>query len=125
VLLIVTAGIEAGAGLGLLLAPALVAWLLLGGKLDTAATVMLARVCGVALLSLGVACWMARNGGASSAARGLVAAMGLYNVAVAALLVYAGTVAGLSAIGLWPAVVLHIGMAAWCLAILRARPTSP
>ena len=50
----------------------------------------------------------------------VVAGMGLYNGAVVALLVHAGAIAKLSAIGLWPAVVLHVGMTAWCLAILRS-----
>jgi hypothetical protein len=46
--------------------------------------------------------------------------MSLYNIAVAAVLVYAGLGPGLSGIGLWPAVVLHAAMTIWCLACLGA-----
>ena len=69
-LLTITAIIEAATGLGLLVAPAVLARLLLGGTLDTPAALTVARVAGAALLSLGVACWLARDDG-----RALVIAM--------------------------------------------------
>lgn len=77
----------------------------------TPITVSLARATGVALLSLGVAYGLARNDARSCAARGLVAAMLLYNAGLAALLAYARLGYGLSGAGLWPSVLLHLALA--------------
>jgi hypothetical protein len=82
----VTAIIELGAGLALLSFPSTTTAVLLGSPLNTPVALTLARVCGAALLSLGIACWLARGDTQNRAARGLVAAMLLYNVAVAVTL---------------------------------------
>jgi len=79
---------------------------------------------GAALLALGVACWFARGDGQSRATRALPAAMLLYNVIVAALLVHAHLGPGLSGIGLWPVVILHAALAGWSLACLRPSSSS-
>jgi hypothetical protein len=42
-----------------------------------------------------------------------------YNVAIAALLIYAATVENISGIGLWPVVILHLGLAIWCAQSLK------
>jgi hypothetical protein len=118
-LLVVTALIEAVAGVALTVSPAPPVSLLLGAALDTAGGLVVARVAGGALLALGLACWLARAGGQDRAARGIVAAMLLYNVAVAAVLAHARLGFKLSGIGLWPAVVLHLALAVWCIACLR------
>ena len=108
-----TAVIEAGAGLALLGFPSAVAVLLLDTPLETSAALTVARVAGAGLLALGVACWLARGDAQSPAARGLVGAMLLYNVAAVAVLAFAGIGFGLYGVALWPAVVLHAVMAAW------------
>jgi len=120
-LLIVTAAAETATGLALLGLPSLVVSLLLGGSLDTPAALVVARITGAALLSLGVACWLVRNDEKSRGAVGLVKAMMLYNVAAVAILAYAGVGAGMSGVGLWPAVLLHAVLAAWCIARLRSK----
>jgi len=124
-LLIVTAALETATGLALLGLPSLVVAMLLGGSLDIPAALVVARVTGAALLSLGVACWLARNDQQSRAATGLIAAVLLYNVAAVSVLVYASIYLGLTGIGLWPAILLHAALAVWCFVCLRNQRVSP
>ena len=120
-LFMVTAIIEITTGIALLAVPALLASILLGGDLSTSAGLVVARLAGAALLSLGVACWFGSRDARSRAAVGIVAAMLLYNLAAVAVLVYASVGLGLSGIGLWPAAVLHLALAVWCIACHRTR----
>jgi len=119
----VTAVIELGAGLALLCCPLATVTLLVGGAPpDAPAALTVARVGGAGLLALGVACWLARGDTQSRAARGLVAAMLLYDVAAVAVLAFAGIGFGLHGVALWPAVVLHAVMAVWCVTCLLRKP---
>src|SRR4029450_4066547 len=113
VLFTLTALAETGVGLLLLLSPPLVSGLLLGASLDAPAALIVGRIAGAALVSLGVACWLARDDGLSLALRGLIAAMLLYNCAAAAILAHAGAVVGLVGVLIWPAVALHAALAVW------------
>ena len=121
-LLSLTAVIEAATGLGLLAAPSVVVRLLLGSEIS-GASIALGRVAGVALLALAVACWLARGDRRSRAAKGLVAAMLLYNAGAVVILGASGIGSQPVGVGLWPAVVLHAGMAGWCIASLRSPST--
>jgi hypothetical protein len=91
---------EVATGAALLIVPSLVGRLLFGDELIGVA-ISVARVLGIALTGLGVACWPgpARIG------------MLIYNAAVTLYLAFLGF-AGLSGILLWPAVVLHAIMTA-------------
>ena len=100
-LLIVAALGEAAAGLALLTVPSLVVALLFGQE-PAGVAMALARVAGIALLALGVACWP------GPPVIGLLA----YNAAVAVYLACLGFAGGLTGILLWPAVVLHAIMTA-------------
>jgi hypothetical protein len=115
-LLTITAIIEAATGLGLLAAPAVLARLLLGGTLDTAASLTVARVGGTALLTISLACWLSRENG-----RALVVAMLLYNVFVVGLLVHAAVALAVSGFGLWPTIAVHLAFAFWCMACLGSK----
>ena len=110
-----TAVIEVGAGLALLCVPSAAAALLLGRPLEASAALTVARVGGAGLFTLGVACWLARSDANSLAARGLVTAMLIYNLGVALILGAAGIGADRVGVALWPAVVLHTAMTAWCI----------
>jgi hypothetical protein len=103
---------EALTGAGLLAAPALVCKLLLGAETTGPGTVA-ARVAGIALLGLGVACWPGRD------TRSAFAAMLVYNLLVA---VYLGAVAlqgGTVGPLLWPVVVYHAAMVVPMVIALR------
>ena len=119
-LLTLTAIIEAATGLALIAMPAVVVRMLLGGELS-GASLSLGRLTGVALLALGVACWLAQHDTQSSAARGLVTALALYNFGAAVILGIAGVQSQRVGLALWSAVILHIAFGVWCLACLRNK----
>jgi hypothetical protein len=120
-LLVSTMGVlEIATGLALIAVPSVVARLLLGLGLDAPVGETVGRVAGAALLSLGIICWMEREGAAGRGSRGLIAGMFFYNVAVAAVLVFARTSADLSGIAFWPAVLAHSALAVWIAALLSA-----
>jgi hypothetical protein len=87
---------EAATGVAALIAPSLVGQLLFGAEL-TGAAVTMARVAGIALIGLGVACWPGppRIG------------MLTYGAIVTLYLAYVGLAGGPAGILLWPAVVVH------------------
>jgi len=114
-----TAVIELVAGLALLSYPSATTVILVGTPLKGPAASTVARVGGAGLLSRGLTCWFARGDVLSPAARGLVAAMLLYDIAAATLLAFAGIRLGLHGVALWPAVLLHSVMAIGCIAWLR------
>ena len=118
-LFILTAALELGAGLTLLVAPAAVIRLLFGPAADLFPAVGIARLTGAALLSLGAACWWARHEERSTASRALVGAMLIYNAAVVAL----GMAGALGALGPLQsaAVVLHGAQTIWCAWVAADR----
>lgn len=103
----VAAVIEAATGVVLIVHPPLLSWLLLG-EIVSGAGIVVGRVAGFALLSLGLACWTGIDSARvrASALRALLA----YNLLTTLYLAFLG-LAGQS-IGrlLWLAVALHAGM---------------
>jgi hypothetical protein len=95
--LIFAAVAEAATGLALLLGPSLVGQLLLGQQLAGVA-IPVARVAGIALIALGVACWPGPP----------LVGMLIYSTAVTLYLAYLGLEGGLTGVLLWPAVALHV-----------------
>ena len=96
-LLALTAIIEAATGVALIVVPSLVGRLLLGAEL-TGVAIPVARVTGIALIALGVACWPG-----STALCGMLA----YGALVTLYLAYLGVTGEWVGSLLWPAVVLH------------------
>jgi hypothetical protein len=94
--LIFAAVAEAATGLVLLIVPSLVAYLLLGEDLSGVA-IAVARVAGIALIGLGIACWPGPP----------LVGMLTYSALVTLFLAYLGIADGLTGIVLWPAVALH------------------
>ena len=118
-LLTVTALLETATGLALLVAPSVIVELLLGAGLSSPQSLVLGRIAGAALVSIGVACWLARK--EEAVVRGLVTGLLIYNVAVPVLLIYAAIAVGMRGIALLPASFLHVALAFWCLLCLRSR----
>jgi hypothetical protein len=99
--LVIAAIAEVATGLALLISPALVGELLLGAEASgLAATV--ARVAGVALVGLGIACWPGppRLG------------MLVYSAGVGLYLAWLGGTGSANGVLLWPAVALHLVLSA-------------
>jgi hypothetical protein len=89
--------VEAATGLALVLVPSVVGRLLLGEDL-TGIAVPVARVAGMALIGLGIACWPGPP----------LIGMLAYSASVTLYLAYLGFVDGMTGNFLWPAVVLHL-----------------
>jgi hypothetical protein len=92
---------EAATGVALIIAPSLVARLLLGTELSGVALAV-GRVAGFGVLSLGIACWPGKE--PSRAALGGVATYGLLVTLYLSYLGFGGDWVGPL---LWPAVALH------------------
>jgi hypothetical protein len=99
--LVVPAVAEAAMGVALLIVPSFVGQLLFGAEL-TGIAIPIARVLGIALIALGVACWPGTP---------LVGIL-TYSAAVMLYLACIGFAGGMSGILLWPAVVLHVMLSA-------------
>ena len=95
--LILAAVAEAATGAALLIVPSLVGRLLLGEEL-TGVAIPVARVAGIALIALGIACWPGPP----------LVGMLTYSAVVTLYLAYAGFAGGFTGLLLWPAVVLHV-----------------
>jgi len=87
---------EAATGLALFFVPSLVGQWLLGTEVNGIA-VAVARVAGLALIALGIACWPGTP----------LIGMLVYSTTVTLYLAYLGVAGGLSGVLLWPAVILH------------------
>ena len=96
----------------MLIVPSLVGKLLFGVEL-TGVTVPVARVAGIALIGLGIACWPGPP----------LVGMSIYSATVALYLAYVGIADGFTGVFLWPAVVLHVILTA-LLARDLTRPAS-
>jgi hypothetical protein len=111
-LVTVSSAIEVAVGVALIAVPDLVAQVLLSASL-TGSGIAVGRLCGIGLLSLGLAGWPSGESVSASATRGLFA----YNLLAAFYLGYLRVGGGFVSYLLWPACILHA-----VLALLMARP---
>lgn len=102
-LLSLAAAIEAATGVALIISPQVVAHLLLGANL-AGPGIAVGRVAGIALLSLGLGCWMSRSDASKTA---VLTAMLTYNLLVTTYLAYLGVEGNLVGRLLWLAVLIH------------------
>ena len=114
-----SAAFEVGAGLALLAVPMTSVRLVLGADFRGAAAA--GRVCGLALLALGLACRPKRNPRNREANTRAVRVLGGYNTLAAAGLAQLGIFGRHRGVALLPAVAIHAVFAA--LFAGRARPT--
>jgi hypothetical protein len=110
-LLMFAAVLEGFAGTVLILAPGVVIALLFGAQPDASSS-MIGRLAGVALLSLGVACWSARADEAGTARSGTVRGITLYNAGAGLLLLDVAMSWSRAGVVTWIAGILHLGLAA-------------
>lgn len=102
--------LEGATGLGLLIVPSLVGQLLLGAE-PTGVALPIARVLGIALIALGVACWPGTP----------LCGMLTYNSGVTLYLGYLGFAGGFGGILLWPVVIAHAALTAGCAMSLVSK----
>jgi hypothetical protein len=123
-LLAVAAALECLTGVAAIVIPGIVIALLLGVEPSSAA-LMTGRLLGVALLSLGIACWYATTDKGGSARTGTLRAITLYNAGVGLLLVVFAATGMATGLMAWIAAVLHLGLAVAFAASLRHSAAAP
>jgi hypothetical protein len=110
-LILVSAVLETGTGLALLVFPRFVVRVLLGAEL-VGAGVATSRLCGVALISLGLACWPESEPALHRRDRRAVRALLVYNASATVYLVWLMALGGHHGILLVPEIVIHAVLAA-------------
>jgi hypothetical protein len=111
--MIVAAIAEAATGLALLVVPSLVGQLLLGEGLTDVA-IPVARVTGIALIALALACWPGTP----------LIGMLTYSALVTLYLSYVGLAGSSMGVLLWPAVALHAVLTALLTRALTRQPST-
>jgi hypothetical protein len=120
-LLTAVAVAELPAGVGLLVAPSAVVELLLGQALSLGASLVVARVAGIALVALGLACWLERSANGGRRPHGLLVGLLVYNAAVPVLLIHGYMTLATGGLAWWPVVGVHLAFAVWLVLCLRLR----
>ena len=108
--LVLAAIAEGATGTALLIAPSFVGSILLGNELAGIAAVV-ARVAGIALIALAIACWPGTP----------LIGMLIYSGAIALYLGYIGFAGGSTGALLWPAVVAHVILTGFLIAALTGE----
>jgi hypothetical protein len=117
-LLIIIALFEATTGIGLIVIPSTVVSILIGVSLNEPAAILLAHLTGVALITVGIACWLARE--LDQSARIMVKSMFIYNLSAALFLWYGKMSVHFTGL-IVPAILLHGVLALWCMFSLQRK----
>ena len=118
-LMVLSATIEMATGAAFLIAPGLAEQALLGQAVSGAG-IAITRVAGLALLSLGLACWPGQQDITLQAKRALL----IYNLLAALYLGYLRVAGGFESYLLWPASIFHAVLTV-LLAIPNKRGARP
>jgi hypothetical protein len=118
-LLAICGALEIVTGLTVAAVPALAAEALFGAAVAGAGAAI-ARLAGIALIALGIACWPPRERARSATAPAL--GMFAYNVLVAMFLTGVGVRGGSTGVLLWPAAALHGGITTVMLVFALRSP---
>jgi hypothetical protein len=116
-LIATAAAIEAVAGIALAIDPSFFSWLIFGAALPAVGSAV-ARVGGVGLLALAVACWPLRGVATPTATRGLL----VYNVLAAIFFLYVGITHQFVGVLLWPAAALHATFSVLLARLVLSNP---
>jgi hypothetical protein len=117
-LLTVSGLIEGVTGLALAIVPSLLVSVLLGTSITDPAAILIGRLAGATLVCIGGACLLSRT---EIEAWVMVKVMLGYNILSSTILVYATSVEKISGPGLWPAILIHLGLLAWCIKSLSRQ----
>lgn len=116
--LTVTTVLEALAGLAFVIVPAKFIFILLATTVMDPSSLIIARLAGLALITLAIACWLSRDNAQSTV---MAKAMTVYNLCCVLLLVYAVLFERISGQALWPAALVHFMMLGWGIHCLWKR----
>src|SRR4029450_7543201 len=106
-LITVSALLEFLTGLALILVPDFTIALLLGAEADSVAR-MVSRICGVALISISIACRAARTGADSESRIGTIRAITFYNLGAGLALVASAAMGKFHGIVIWGVGLIHM-----------------
>jgi hypothetical protein len=115
---------ECLAGLALMVTPDAIVRLLLGAEPGEVG-LMIARIAGVALLALGIACWGARASSGDAARASTLRAITVYNAGVGLLLIAFVATGKAYGVAVWIVGLLHLALAvAFAASAWRLIPAS-
>jgi hypothetical protein len=113
-----TAILEGITGLALILVPTYIIPLLLSTPVEETGGIIAARIAGIAIASLALACWFSKNNKNNS---GIVKSLLFYNFAIIAIFIYAVMIYELTSQFLGLVVVAHIGLGFWGVILLKKK----
>jgi hypothetical protein len=116
-----TAIIEALTGIGLILFPAKIVSLLLQKTFSDSSGIIITLICGAAIFSLAVACWLMRN---QESARTIVCVLLIYNIALTTIVLFGYFRFGFQSIGFIFIGCFHLFMALVSIFLMQKKKTS-